>query len=108
MNVKDIDLNIGEDFGMIYAVQDDNVDLTGFKSVFAIRKRASGPLVIKVQGVASGKIATFNISGKDTLEIKSFGEHVYDAFAYKESEPSRYYKLGMGVVNIIQDVAMHD
>ena len=33
---------------------------------------------------------------------------LYDAFAYKESEPSRYYKLGMGVVNIIQDVAMHD
>lgn len=50
MNVKDIDLNIGEDFGIVYAVQDDNVDLTGFKSVFAIRKRASGPLVIKVQG----------------------------------------------------------
>ena len=50
MNVKDIDLNIGEDFGIIYAVQDDNVDLTGFKSVFAIRKRASGPVVIKVQG----------------------------------------------------------
>ncbi len=69
MNVKDIDLNIGEDFGIVYAVQDDNVDLTGFKSVFAIRKRASGPLVIKVQGVASGRIATFNISGKDTLEI---------------------------------------
>ncbi len=28
MNVKDIDLNIGEDFGIVYAVQDDNVDLT--------------------------------------------------------------------------------
>ena len=69
MNVKDIDLNIGEDFGIVYAVQNDNVDLTGFKSVFAIRKRASGPLVIKVQRVASGKIATFNISGKDTLEL---------------------------------------
>ena len=56
MNVKDIDLNIGEDFGIVYAVQDDNVDLTGFKSVFAIRKRASGPLVIKVQGVVSGRL----------------------------------------------------
>lgn len=24
----------------------------------------------------------------------NIGEHVYDAYAHKESKPSRYYKLG--------------
>lgn len=107
MKVLDLELNIGDDFGLVYTV-DDEIDLTGYAAVFAIRKKPSSLFVVKVAGVVGGKAVTFNISGKDSLSIQSFGEHVYDAFVYKESEPSRYIKLGMGAVTIIQDVAMHD
>lgn len=50
MNVKDIDLNIGEDFGIVYAVQDDNVDLTGSSQYSPYESEQAVRLLLKCKG----------------------------------------------------------
>ena len=103
----DFTLHAGHDFNITYQVPDcSDINITGYKGVFKIRKRPNEAVVFELNATIEEKSVRFSLAGDISaakqLQTKDF---VYDAFIYSDSE---HIKIGYGKITLIQDISMHN
>lgn len=104
MKELDIDLHVGQDFGITYIIE--NEEITDYDAVMKVRKRPDREVVLELHPTMENNQVTFRISGKETADKHlTGGTYQYDAFLFKKNS---YQKIGYGEMNIIPDISLHE
>lgn len=104
MKEYDFDLHVGQDYGLTYIIEGGE-SYDGYTAIMKVRRKPDTNEVLSVKGVIENNRITFRINGNDTVsKVDAKGIHQYDAFIYNDEHS---LKLGLGEVNIIQDIARH-